>query len=113
MLFQIPIDIEGQLSGSEFSQLTDASRYNIPNLTGIAIQLLLIGTAVFSFVFLLAGSFQWVTAGGDKEGIDKARKKITNALIGLALALSVFAFLRIIRYVFNVDILQNIVIPTI
>lgn len=42
-------------------------------------------------VFLLWGAFDWITSGGDKEKISSARRKIVNALIGLALlALSAF-----------------------
>lgn len=42
-------------------------------------------------VFMIWGAFDWITSGGDKEKITNARRKITNALIGLALlALSAF-----------------------
>lgn len=48
--------------------------------------------AALAVLFMLViGSFQWITSGGDKEAVGKARGRITNALIGLAiLALAVF-----------------------
>ena len=68
---------------------------------------LLLGVAgVISFVMLLWGGLQWILAGGDKEGTEKARKKITAALIGLAIVFSAYALLYILRVLFNVDLIQ-------
>ena len=61
---------------------------------------------VVSFVFLLWGGLQWILAGGDKEGTEKARKKITSALIGLAIVFSAYALLYILRALFNIDLIQ-------
>ncbi|KKQ66892.1 MAG: hypothetical protein US86_C0002G0009 [Candidatus Daviesbacteria bacterium GW2011_GWA2_38_24] len=44
--------------------------------------LLSVSLLVLAFMIFWAG-FQWMTAGGDKEQIAKARARITNALIGL------------------------------
>jgi hypothetical protein len=61
---------------------------------------------VASFIFLLWGGLQWIMAGGDKEGTEKARKKITAALIGLAIVFSAYALLFILRTLFNIDLIQ-------
>jgi len=34
---------------------------------------------------LVWGGIQWVTSGGDKENTQKARDRITHALVGVAL----------------------------
>jgi len=60
---------------------------------------------VASFIFLLWGGLQWILAGGDKEGTEKARKKITAALIGLAIVFSAYALLFILRTLFNIDLI--------
>ncbi len=65
---------------------------------------LLLGTAgVFAFIYLLFGGIQWITSSGDKEGLDKAKKRITHALIGLAIIFSVYALIYIIRALFNIS----------
>jgi hypothetical protein len=62
----------------------------------------LLGLAgVLGFIYLLWGGVQWITAGSDKDALDKARKKITTALIGLIITFSVFAIMHIIRILFN------------
>jgi Type IV secretion system pilin len=67
----------------------------------------LLGVAgVASFIFLLWGGLSWILAGGDKEGTEKARKKITAALIGLAIVFSAYALLYILRALFNVNLIQ-------
>jgi hypothetical protein len=55
----------------------------------VLIMFIIGGMAVL--VFFIWGAFDWITSGGDKEKIAKARAKIFNAFIGLALlALAAF-----------------------
>jgi hypothetical protein len=62
----------------------------------------LLGIAgVLGFTYLLWGGVQWIMAGGDKDQVDKARKKITTALVGLVIVFSVFAIMFVIRTLFN------------
>lgn len=78
-----------------------------------AINALLIVAGVASFLFLIIGGVQWILAGGDKDGTEKARKKITAALIGLAIVFSAYALAALVKSVFGgVDIL-NFTIPSI
>lgn len=69
------------------------------------INLLLGFAGVGFFIYLLWGGVQWITAGGDKDGIDKARKKIINALVGIIIVFSAYVILYIIRVLFNVDLI--------
>jgi hypothetical protein len=59
------------------------------------------------------GAFQYITAGGDKDGLDKARKKITGSLIGLVILFSLFAVASLSEVVFGINILKTISIPVI
>lgn len=61
---------------------------------------------IVAFLMLLIGGIQWVTSGGDKEAVDKARKRITNALIGLAITFSIFAIIFIVETLFGVSITE-------
>lgn len=45
-------------------------------------------------VMLIWGAFEWITSGGDKEAVGKARGRIINALIGLAVLAIAFALFR-------------------
>lgn len=49
------------------------------------IRLFIIIASLFLLIYLLWGAFDWITSGGEKERIQKAQNKITNAVIGLIL----------------------------
>lgn len=57
----------------------------VGNLVGTGLQIAAIFAGLAVLVFLIWGAFDWITSGGDKEKVAGARRKITNALIGLAL----------------------------
>jgi hypothetical protein len=71
-----------------------------------AINLLLGASGIMAFFILLIGGVQWILAGGDKEGTEKARKKITSALVGLAIVFSAYALIFIIQTLFGIDVLK-------
>ena len=79
-------------------------------ITGV-INILLGVAGIISFVFLLWGGIQWILAGGDKEGTEKARKRITNALIGLAIVFSAYAIIFILQALFNIDLIKFNLMP--
>jgi uncharacterized membrane protein len=63
-------------------------------------------SALFLLGMLLAAGFQWMTAGGDKEKITKAQGRITSALIGFVIFISVFAIINFIAPALGLNFLQ-------
>lgn len=59
------------------------------------VQLIFYVAAIVFLFMLVIGAFQWVISGGNKESIDSARKRITNAIIGLVIFSLVFLLARI------------------
>lgn len=64
----------------------------------------IVGSLIFFFM-LISGAIQWISSGGDKQGLEGARGKITNALIGIVLLFASLAIIRLIEYFFGVSIL--------
>ena len=60
---------------------------------------------------LIWGAFEWITSGGDKEAVGKARSRIINALIGLAVLAVAFALIRVAGTFLGIPNLQQIPIP--
>lgn len=79
-------------------------------LTNILTIVFVIAALVVLF-FIISGAFQWITSGGDKEKVGKARGAILNAIIGLALLALAFLIARVAAQIVNVDLL-NLSIPT-
>lgn len=61
-------------------------------------------------VMLVLGAFEWITSGGDKEAVGKARNRIINALIGLAILAIAFALANVAGQFVGLD-LRNLTIP--
>lgn len=64
----------------------------------------IVGSLIFFFM-LVTGAIQWISSGGDKQALEGARGKITNALIGLVLLFAALAIIRLIESFFGVSIL--------
>ena len=67
--------------------------------------------ALLFFFMLVVGGIEWIIAGGDKAASENARKRITSALIGLAIVFVAWAIVALIKTLFGVDIL-NLTIPS-
>lgn len=91
---------------------TTGANFAFPFFIQLAIRLLFIGLILGSFMFLLIGSVQWIMAGGDKDGVEKARKKITGAIVGLAVGFSIYAIIALIGYIAGTDFLNTFTIPS-
>lgn len=72
------------------------------NIIPFVVSLLLFILVLVSFVFLAWGGITWITSGGEKEGMTKAKATVTGALIGLALGLSAFIVLNILFSFFGI-----------
>lgn len=95
--------IELKKIGGQFSGITELKPSEFVT-TGI--NLILIVSAIVAFFFLLIGGVQWIFAGGDKEGTEKARKRITASLVGLAIVFSAYALVFIVQALFGINVLS-------
>lgn len=55
---------------------------------------------LIALLYLLLGALSWITSGGNKESVDKAREKIQAALVGLILIFVVLATVAVIENIF-------------
>jgi len=60
------------------------------------------GLAVF--VMFIVGAFQLITAGGEAKQIQKARKTLTYAVLGLVLFVGIWFILKLIQTITGVDV---------
>ena len=55
------------------------------------------------FVFLVWGGVEWMLSAGDKTKVENAQKRITNALIGVAIVASAFAIWKLALIFFGIN----------
>lgn len=75
----------------------------IPNFEEVLtfiIRFFFIIAGLIALLYLLLGALAWITSGGNKESVDKAREKIQNALIGIILIFVVLAVVGVIENMF-------------
>ena len=73
-------------------------------LVGGGIRFILVIAAVIFFFVLVIGGIQWIMSGGDKTGAETARKRITAALVGLAIVFVAWAIGSLINSLFGINI---------
>lgn len=62
-------------------------------------------------IYFVWGAVDWIFSGGDKEKVANARKKMTHALIGLALLSLSFVLINILGEVIGFNPLGNLQFP--
>ncbi len=77
-----------------FVGLAGASTFG--SLVLAVIQIFLFIVATISVLFLIIGGFRYVTAHGNEEQAEGAKKTIVHSIIGLAIVLLSFAIIAII-----------------
>lgn len=60
------------------------------------ISILLAVAGLIAVIFLIVGGFRYITAGGNEESSEAAKKTITNAIIGIVIIILAFVIVRVI-----------------
>lgn len=76
----------------------------------IGIVFILAGILVFAM--LVWGGIQWITSGGDKDSTQKAKDRITNALVGIAIVASAWAITKLVEFFFGIQIIGSFDLPS-
>ncbi len=69
------------------SQSKDSAQVVIVRIINLALTFL----GLIAVILILWGGFKWMTAGGNDENVDAAKKIIIAAVIGLAIIISAYA----------------------
>lgn len=84
-----------------FQNVDVYSLNGVNTLLANAAQILLFFVGGLSVIFIIVGGIQYITSAGNSGGTEKAKKTITYAVGGLALALSTGAIINLIGTVFK------------
>lgn len=64
-----------------------------------------VAAAIWFLFNFLVGGFSWITAGGDKGNLEKARHRMTDAFIGFVIVVAAWIILALMGQFFGYDIL--------
>lgn len=80
---------------------------NFGNLISALVGTMMIIAALLAFFFLILGGIQWITAGGDKAGMEAARNKITHAIVGLIIVGAAWAIMMLVQNFLGITIIGS------
>lgn len=63
----------------------------LENIIATVIKMVLSLLAIVFIVLMIFSGYQWMTAGGNEETVEKAKNRIKNAIIGLIIVVMAFA----------------------
>jgi len=108
--------MQNLLAQKLYNPVVNTAVGNLPtsNSGSTVLQIFLTNGMTFAFglgilvllVMLLIGAYEYITAGGDKEGLAKSSKRMTQAVIGLVLLFSIYLIAYIVGYLFGINVLQ-------
>ena len=75
-------------------------------------QTMVIIGSLLVILYFVWGAIDWLTAGGNEEKLKKARGRMVDAFIGLALLVASYAIMRFMEFVFGFS-LVNISWPSV
>lgn len=70
--------------------------FEIGTLIGNFIAMGIIIAGILTLLYLVLGGIEWITSAGDKAGLETARNRITNALIGLTIVVATWAIMTLV-----------------
>ena len=100
-----------------FAQTIQVQTRGLPGYTDIstfinaALRFAFVIALLGVLVMLVWGGVSWIISGGEKEAIGEARKRIVNALIGLAILAVAFAIAQLAGQFVGVNLLGPLPIP--
>lgn len=72
-------------------------------IPALVVLVLIAGTVIFFFM-LISGAVAWLSSSGDKQALEGARGKISNALVGIVILFSLYAILNFIGNFFHTNL---------
>jgi hypothetical protein len=90
------INIGNQLSNSKLGIQSQNSQGVVGTILKNVLVLFFTVGGIGATIYFIWGAVDWILSGGDKEKVSNARKKMTQALIGLALLALSFVIIRVV-----------------
>lgn len=107
----IPLSPNSGFGGFGKLGLEGSSAENAPSIfnsfiSGVIGVLTIVAGLWFIFVFI-SGAISMISSGGDKGALESARKRIFNALIGLAVVVASIFLIELVGKILGINLILN------
>lgn len=94
------LDVSGGNSGTVGAEILE-------KYIALGIQTAIVVGALAVLIYFFLGAIRWITAGGDKGSLEKARQQMVQAAVGLLILVSLIAIINFIGPIlFGFNILE-------
>jgi len=93
---------EHELPGSEYTDPNEGMTNLIAGFMSAAMTL----GALLLLGYLLMGAMEWLNSGGDSSKIEKAKQKMTAAVVGIAILSAITAIFMVIQEFLGINVLN-------
>ena len=95
-VFSITVSVSAQTYGLEYSSILELGTRGLKSMVFTIINVILSFLGVLAVTLILYGGFLWMTSGGVQEKVNKAKRVLISAVIGMALILFSYAIAQFI-----------------
>lgn len=85
-----------EVGAGESGPYNEATDTTMAEIIGQVIQATLSLLGIIFIILIIISGYQWMSAGGNEEQVSKAKKRMTNAIIGLVVTISSYAIWALI-----------------
>lgn len=104
--FNIAEEAETQgLPGADVKLYGDADR-GFGSFIGGILGMAMVLAALLVLIYLMWGAIEWISAGGDKSKIEKARNRMTQAVIGIIVLASTLAIFNVLQRFLGISVIN-------
>ena len=103
--------IENPLAGELGKGGTSAGTTIIGNILVSVLNVMIIAGAIMLLIMIIWSGIAWTTSGSDKERLQGAKQRLTNAIVGFIVLICVFAIANFIGSIFGLGWFQDLKIP--
>jgi cytochrome bd-type quinol oxidase subunit 2 len=90
---------------------TEGATQTIGILITNILNAMLMAGAIMLLIMIVWSGISWITSGADKERLQTAQRRLTNAIIGFIILICVFAIANFIGSIFGLGWFKNLEIP--
>lgn len=81
-------------------------RSEFASLIGSLISIVLPVSALLLLLYIIWGAVEWITSGGDKGKLEKARQRITTGIIGIIIVSATVSLFMIMQQILDICVLN-------
>ena len=93
------------IPGTKFP-VSGANPANLGTIVNEFLKYLFPAAGLLLFFFLVIGGLSFLTSGGDPKAMEKAKGKITNALVGFLIIFVAYWLVQLLEYIFGITVFK-------